>query len=200
MLYYKMFEISAFVLLLILVSFNLSSPEAKDIKVDVPMLKVQEPQYMNSTINTYYDVPLEADFQDFIIEECNRRNVDPELVLAIMSVESDFQSDVISGTDDYGIMQINIANHSELKEKLGITNFLNPYESATAGIYLLNQYQWCESEEQMLMCYNMGITGAKEAWSNGIYETQYVQKVMKAKKEIGESKYEIKVLFNQDIE
>lgn len=155
---------------------------------------------MNSTINTYYDVPLEADFQDFIIEECNRRNVDPELVLAIMSVESDFQSDVISGTDDYGIMQINIANHSELKEKLGITNFLNPYESATAGIYLLNQYQWCESEEQMLMCYNMGITGAKEAWSNGIYETQYVQKVMKAKKEIGESKYEIKVLFNQDIE
>ena len=52
MLYHKMFEISAFVLLLILVSFNLSSPEAKDIKVDVPMLKVQEPQYMNSTINT----------------------------------------------------------------------------------------------------------------------------------------------------
>ena len=39
MLYHKMFEISAFVLLLILVSFNLSSPEAKDIKVDVPMLK-----------------------------------------------------------------------------------------------------------------------------------------------------------------
>lgn len=202
MLYHKMFDIIAFILVLILASFNCyTEPEAatKTVMSVQDVQDVQDDEYITIT-ETYYDVPLEMNFQSYIIEECHKSNIDPELVLAIMSVESDFQSDIISKTDDYGIMQINIVNHEELEETLGIEDFLDPYQSAKAGIYLLGQYSWCEDETQMLMCYNMGISGAKKAWNSGIYETTYTKKVLKTKDEIGGTRNEIKILCNQNCE
>ena len=124
-------------------------------------------------------------------------NVEMELVLAIMKVESDFNSDVISDTNDYGLMQINIVNHESLQKKLSIYDFLDPYDSARAGIYMLSGLDWCENDVQRLMCYNMGVTGAKRAWNKGIQETEYSKKVLKTKEELREKSYEVLVLQNQ---
>lgn len=153
------------------------------------------PKFEYKTVN-YYDVPLSEEYQDWIREECLMAEIDMELVLAIMKVESDFNSSVISNTNDYGIMQINEINHEELTTELGIKDFLNPYDCARGGIYMLNHLNWCENETQMLMCYNMGVTGAKKAWEKGISETNYSKKVLKAKEEIGGKRYEIKILCN----
>ena len=145
----------------------------------------------------YYDIPLETELQDYIRKECDEMNVEMELVLAIMKVESDFNSDVISDTDDYGLMQINIVNHESLQKKLSIYDFLDPYDSARAGIYMLSGLDWCENDVQRLMCYNMGVTGAKRAWNKGIQETEYSKKVLKTKEELREKSYEVLVLQNQ---
>lgn len=196
MLYHKMFDIVAVVLFLILVSFNMYTPEeTKALSIaDMELVTVQKEKCIS--VVTYYDIPLDLNIQDYVMDECSKRNINPELALAVMSVESDFQYDVISNTNDYGIMQINIVNHQELKETLGINDFLDPYDSIQAGIYMLEQYQWCENETQMLMCYNMGVSGAKQVWNKGIYETSYTRKVMEAKKEIGGKKYEVKIFCN----
>ncbi len=145
----------------------------------------------------YYDIPLETELQDYIRKECDEMNVEMELVLAIMKVESDFNSDVISDTNDYGLMQINIVNHESLQKKLSIYDFLDPYDSARAGIYMLSGLDWCENDVQRLMCYNMGVSGAKRAWNKGIQETEYSKKVLKTKEELREKSYEVLVLQNQ---
>ena len=145
----------------------------------------------------YYDIPLETELQDYIRKECDEMNVEMELVLAIMKVESDFNSDVISDTNDYGLMQINIVNHESLQKKLSIYDFLDPYDSARAGIYMLSGLDWCENDVQRLMCYNMGVTGAIRAWNKGIQETEYSKKVLKTKEELREKSYEVLVLQNQ---
>ena len=145
----------------------------------------------------YYDIPLETELQENKRKECDEMNVEMELVLAIMKVESDFNSEVISDTNDYGLMQINIVNHESLQKKLSIYDFLDPYDSARAGIYMLSGLDWCENDVQRLMCYNMGVTGAKRAWNKGIQETEYSKKVLKTKEELREKSYEVLVLKNQ---
>lgn len=144
----------------------------------------------------YYDIPLETELQDYIRKECDEMNVEMELVLAIMKVESDFNSDVISDSNDYGLMQINIVNHESLQKKLSIYDFLDPYDNARAGIYMLSGLDWCENDVQRLMCYNMGVTGAKRAWRKGIQETEYTKKVLEAKKEMKDKAYEVMMLEN----
>lgn len=144
----------------------------------------------------YYDIPLDIGLQDYIRKECEEADVEMELVLAVMQVESNFNSDIISDTNDYGLMQINKINHESLQKKLSIYDFLDPYDSARAGIYMLSKLNWCENDVQRLMCYNMGVTGAKKTWSKGIHETEYSKKVLKAKQEIKEKSYEVMVLQN----
>ena len=155
---------------------------------------------LKTEVRTYYDVPLDMEFQDYIREECINAGLDMELVLAIMKVESDFNSEVISSTDDFGLMQVNEINFEEVERELGLTNMLDPHQGAKAGIYLLSKLKWCESEHQMLMAYNMGVTGAQRLWKEGIYETNYSKKVLKAKELIGGNQYEITVFCNQEAE
>ena len=161
---------------------NAKEPEHK--KEDIPNYKVA----------AYYNVPLDQELQDFIKEQCSTAGVDVELALAVMKVESDFQFDTVSGTNDYGIMQINKINHENLKKKLKIKDFLDPQDCIKAGIYMLGTLDWCENEEQMLMCYNMGTAGARRKWKKGIYETDYTRKVLRARDEIKSKRYEITIL------
>lgn len=203
MLYNKLFDICAIVTLLLAISYHMFNQDISRQHTEAvsaertaqSALHVNIPEYQTVV---YYDVPLSLELQDHIRMQCDDAGIDFELVLAVMQIESNYQFDVISSTHDHGIMQINEVNHDELKNKLNVTDFLDPYDCTTAGIYMLSNYKWCENETQMLMCYNMGEAGAKEAWSKGIYETNYTKKVLEAKKEIGGKKYEVKILCNQN--
>jgi len=169
------------------------SETASDIKIeteDVTVLENKEEIKPEKTLPTvarsgdyiYYDIPLSDELQEYTEDVCKQYNIDEKLVFAIMGRESEYQPDVISVTDDYGLMQINICNHEWMSEKLGITDFLDPKSSILAGIYMLYTIRpYCETETQMIMCYKSGVNGARVLWNQGIYSISYTDQVLERK-------------------
>ena len=129
----------------------------------------------------YYDCPLDEDLQDYIRTLCEENHLPMELVIAVIEVESSFRANAVSGTSDYGLMQINSINHSWLAEEYGITDFLDPYQNVLCGITILSQhYDSFGDTDKALMAYNLGATGAKRKWEQGVYETPYTRKIKSA--------------------
>ena len=104
------------------------------------------------------------------------------LVIAMIDRESSFRASVISGTDDYGLMQINTINHGWLSEQYGLTDFLDPYQNVFAGVTILSDHleRYDGDLAKALMAYNMGATGAKRLWNQGIYSTKYTEYILSA--------------------
>jgi len=88
----------------------------------------------------YYNINLSNELQVYAYNMATRYGVPYELFLAMMYVESGFQPHKISSTNDYGMCQINISNHSYLTRQLGVTNFLDPYQNIQAGAFFLARY------------------------------------------------------------
>lgn len=127
----------------------------------------------------YYDCPLDYELQDYIRGICNAYDVPMSMVLAIISAESSFRPSIISKTNDYGLMQINVVNHGWLTEEYGITDFLDPRINVFCGIQIyLKHYEKYEDMNKALMAYNHGAAGAKRLWDKGIYETDYTRKIL----------------------
>lgn len=122
---------------------------------------------------------LSYECQQILMDCCERYGVPYALGLAIAEVETHFDPDAVSGTGDYGLMQINACNHEWLGE-LGFD--VMTYEgNIEAGIYMIAQnIRQYEDFELALMAYNCGPTGARNLWAQGIYQTEYSQKVMTA--------------------
>ena len=128
-------------------------------------------------------VPLQCDMpyeeQEFLFYLCNGYNIDFCLVMAMIQVESEFDANAVSITNDYGLMQINEINHTWLTETLGVTEYLDPYQNMRAGCYILRKlFERYQDTEHVLMCYSMGEKGASQLWGNGIYSTDYTEKVL----------------------
>ena len=144
--------------------------------VDEPIESVEEEASV-----LYYDCPLDTDLQDYIRALCEEKQVPMELVIALIEVESSFQANAVSKTNDYGLMQINRINHEWLTKTYGITDFTDPYQNVLCGITILSQhYHRFGDTDKALMAYNLGATGAKHKWEQGVYETSYTQKIKSA--------------------
>lgn len=128
----------------------------------------------------YYDVPLDDSFQEYIQDVCEQYSFDRyDIIIALIERESNFREDVISSTDDYGLMQINEINHERLSEELGITDFLDGEQNVLAGVYILsNLYNKYEDIGLALMAYNCGENGARHLWEQGIYSTKYSERIL----------------------
>ena len=118
--------------------------------------------------------------QQMILEKCEEYNIDFAFTMAVIFKESSFKPNVISSDGgDYGLMQINKINHKWLSEQLGITDFLDPEQNVTAGLYMLRQlFEKYEDPALVLMAYNMGEGGAKKQWDKGIYTSDYADAVL----------------------
>lgn len=130
---------------------------------------------------------LDVVYQDYLWKTCKKYKVTDyyELFIAQMYHESGFQTDIVSGTNDYGLMQINKCNHGWLSKKLGKSNFLDPYTSIEAGVYILSDYlKKYDDVQTALVCYNMG----EGAIQKGIYSTKYSRGVLADKKLLVELK------------
>ena len=122
---------------------------------------------------------LPVELQEFTYYLCEAYYIDFEFVMAVMYKESSFRADVISGTSDYGLMQINKCNHATLTDALGITDFTDPYQNIHGGIYLLRGlFEKYEDPALVCMAYNLGEYGASVLWNKGVYETSYSRKVL----------------------
>lgn len=116
----------------------------------------------------YVDVPLSNDLQEHIQDECIKYNVEYELILAMIELESNFTVDCISYTNDHGLMQIH--NRPDL---------LDPYLNTSFGIKLIGELiAKYENYNDALMCYNCGEYGASQLWESGIYSTEYSRIIM----------------------
>ena len=130
--------------------------------------------------NHYYSVPLSHSLQDFIYEICTDEGVPVTLVLAMIETESGFNPEIISPTNDYGLLQINKVNHEWLKKSYRTADMLNPYQNVYCGIKIIGTFvkKYNNDINKALMAYNMGDYGAKKAWQNGITSTKYSTKIL----------------------
>ena len=125
------------------------------------------------------DCRLDDEIQQMIVEKCEEYDIDFAFTMAVIFRESSFKSNVISASNDYGLMQINKINHEWLSDELGITNFLDPEQNVTAGLHMLSDlFEKYEYPSLVLMAYNMGETGAKRLWVQGIYSTDYAEAIL----------------------
>lgn len=138
------------------------------------------PEIIPYNENKILDVPLDPAIQEHVRAVCNEYGVPFELVMAVMYVESGFDPSVISSHGDYGLMQVSSVNHGWLSAELGITDFLDPYQNVKAGVHILAQ-KIRESNGEFttaLMKYNRGDAVVLEQMANGIFSTDYTDKVL----------------------
>ena len=130
--------------------------------------------------NYYYNIPLSHNLQDFIYEICVDEGVPVTLVLAMIEAESGFNPEIISSTNDYGLLQINKLNHEWLRESYRTADMINPYQNVFCGIKIIGTFikKYNNDYNKALMAYNMGDYGAKKAWQNGITSTKYSTKIL----------------------
>ena len=83
---------------------------------------------------TPLNVPMDESLQEYVYWMADAYEVDFTFLMALIRNESNFQADVISTTNDYGLMQINQKNHEWLSNAVGVTDFLDPYQNIQAGM------------------------------------------------------------------
>lgn len=134
---------------------------------------------------TPLNINLDTETQAAIYELCGRDNSLFCMTMAIASRETSgtFQVDAV-GDDGWsiGIMQINTRWHTERMEALGVTDLTDPVQCAAVAIDYLQElesrYGFSPETHGILMSYNMGPKGAKDAMNAGIYCTDYSREVM----------------------
>jgi hypothetical protein len=160
----------------------LSEPEVKEEPV-VVVAEVEEikPEPVETT--RYFDVPLSKDLQDHIFTECEKRNVDPAIIMAMIERESDFRASCVGdGGDSLGLMQIQPRWHQKRANKLGCPDLTDPYQNVTVGIDLFSTlYAKNESLEWALMAYNGGSSYANKKVAAGVV-TDYAKTVIRNSK------------------
>lgn len=134
---------------------------------------------VRTTDDNILDVPLDAEFQTYLHGLCVEYGVPYTLAVAVIEAESTYRADAVSGDGDYGLMQINWRCHEWLADELGIVDFLDAYQNAKAGVWILGgYYRQYGAESGTLMAYNMGQAAAEALFARGIYETDYSRRVI----------------------
>lgn len=137
------------------------TPTAKDLTVDSGFKK--------------YNIKLSEDKQKYTYNMCKKYGVNYELMLALMYVESGYNSNAKGSGGSAGLCQIMPANLSYLKKKVGVTNLYDPYQNIKAGTYWLSRYlkSWSDEasgetlELHALNSYNWGEGGYRKYLKKG---------------------------------
>ena len=136
----------------------------------------------------YFDVPLSHELQDAIFAECERHNIAPAIIIAMIERESSFRAHVKgdNGTS-FGLMQIKEKYHKERMKRLGCTDLLNPFENIKVGIDFVAELKEKNSDLYwVLMAYNGGQSYANKMLKSGKV-SNYALKVVEIAAELEES-------------
>ena len=128
---------------------------------DMKVIDASEPIILEETTTEikFYDVPLSEDLQLHIFAECEKYNLSPALVIAIIERESTYNADRVGDNGkSLGIMQIQPQWHSHRVDELGIVNFdwFNAKQNISIGChYLAELYaKYGDDIYTVLMGYN----------------------------------------------
>ncbi len=125
-------------------------PEKEEPKKEYQYYYVKDGKY------TFY---LDHKYQDYLYSKLKEHNHTDlyTLCLALMYHESRFTVNIVSETNDHGLMQINGSNFNWLKKELGISSLDDPYDNIDCGVHLIcrlvDKYK---DVETALVCYNRG--------------------------------------------
>lgn len=165
----------ALILLALIAVFATCSVYAKSMQFEKEQERAKE--VIQQTINqdkpqvisidkerTYYNIPLEEQYQDFVFEMCEKYSVPVNIVLGIMWQESKFDFMAVSSDKQcVGIMQVNRINYEELNKQLGVTDLRDPKQNIESGIYIFSKLLHKYGDyHKALVCYNCGEKGAKD--------------------------------------
>ncbi|MBG9793587.1 hypothetical protein ABD76_14250 [Paenibacillus dendritiformis] len=141
-------------------------------------------------------IKLPDEVLDLIWKETRKKNIDYMTFLALIKVESNFDTDLVhsnpNGTKDYGLVQMNSVNVSRLSKAIGRSNLdmFEPKDNILLGLaellecraYWKDKYKGDELEKAMLLAYNRGRYGSKRWIQNkGTLDSAYTKRVLKAK-------------------
>lgn len=126
-----------------------------------------------------YDVPLDAELQQFIIERAEMNGIDPVIIFAMAYRESTYNPEVIGdGGNSYGLLQIQPRWHEWRMEQYGCDNLLDPYQNVIVGVDYL---------AELLDRYDGDIAKALVGYNQGSYKgtvTQYAKTVLAKAEEL----------------
>jgi len=126
---------------------------------------------VKSNYYVYYDIPLNINEQEYMQDLCNQNDLSYELVLAVVELESGYNKNLLSPTNDGGLFQINLGYADFYAQLANLENYdvYNFEDSCRMGIAGLKYYKnyWIEQgvtdEETLyfyiLNSYNMGVNG-----------------------------------------
>ena len=161
--------------------------EATVLEAPAPEIYAEpEVRYTNSGLKISHagfvytdEIPMSNGYQMVMQQACRMYGVDYALALAVAEVESDFDPEAWSGWA-FGIMQVSPVNYDWIMEETGLDASDKVYNVA-AGVYMLGDLlERYDTVTQALMCYNHGEAGARQLWAEGVWQTEYTQKVLEA--------------------
>ena len=115
---------------------------------------------------------------------CRERGIDYYMVVALIERESGYRWDAVGdGGNSVGYMQVTEKWHRERMKEEGVVDLSLPYGNIRVGLnflQLLNKrYLKSSGAHCVLMAYNMGESGARSLWKEGIYSTEYTKAVLR---------------------
>ena len=144
-------------------------------EVEVESVTTPEPEVK------FFDVPLSEELQMHIFAECEKHNIAPTIIIAMIEKESYYNTKEVSPNGAIGLMQVVPKWHSERMERLGCTDLYDPFQNVTVGIDFV-----AELKNEMpdlywvLMAYNSGRDKATELINKEIYSNYAVSVVERA--------------------
>lgn len=129
----------------------------------------------------------------------NYDDVDPAFVLSVAYIESGLNPKA-TNDETLGLMQVNPKWHFDRAERLGVTDYTDPYGSILLGTDYLHEihqdlitYQGVDDWNYVLMVYNMGYSKATSIYKQGVI-SEYAKSVMECYNE-----YQRIIIFLGDI-
>lgn len=164
-------------------------PEKSKVESFVASYSKAEPQphYSNPVVDQKSkDIPRQPTFEEvvasYVFDICeDYPAVDPYLVLSVIFQESRFKPNVSNG-GCVGLMQISTYWHRDRADRLGVTDFLDPYSNVLLGVDLLNELLTrtkCDIY-YALMLYNQTYESAHRMYSQGIVSDYAIDVVSRA--------------------
>lgn len=119
-----------------------------------------------------------------ITEECDKYDLDPYLILAVIQVESSFIPKAVSGKGAVGLMQVMPSTGKFVAKELGISyngksTLYDPYTNVKLGIHYLSFLtDRFDTTENALAAYNYGPTKFENSARLKKTQPKYVKKVL----------------------
>lgn len=150
---------SAITMSMMTAKFKQNNIKNEEIAVRHYSSDITEQQYITQQqVKAYYDIPLSEERQDKVFDVCKKFNVDPVLILAIASVETDYKPITIGDNgNSYGLLQIQPKWWQTYYDEYRCRSWFSVEDNVTVGCAVINHlYSKYQNTRCVLNAYNTG--------------------------------------------